>query len=217
MEKDTLIVIPTYNEIKSLKKILLKIFKKYNLLIIDDNSNDGTINFLKKKRINFIKNKKNNGYEKTVLKGLNYVCIKKFKYVITFDSDGEHDIKDLPRIIKKVKQDKYDLVISNRNRKNRIMEKFLSLITELRFNLSDPISGFKIYNVNKLKEINFKNEKKLYLTDLVFFFIKKRYKICNIDIVSKKRLGQSKVGTVFSTNIKIFYIAILFLFSLFKF
>ena len=53
MEKDTLIVIPTYNEIKSLKKILLKIFKKYNLLIIDDNSNDGTINFLKKKKDKF--------------------------------------------------------------------------------------------------------------------------------------------------------------------
>ena len=217
MEKDTLIVIPAYNEIKSLKKILLKIFRKYNLLIIDDNSNDGTINFLKKKKINFIKNKKNNGYEKTVLKGLKYACIKKFKFVITFDSDGEHGIKDLPRMIKKVKKEKYDLVISNRNRKNRMMEYFLSFITKLRFNLSDPISGFKIYNVNKLRKINFKKEKKLYLTDLVFFFIKKRYRICNIDVISKKRIGQSKVGAVFSTNTKIFYITILFLFSLFKF
>ena len=99
MEKNTLIVIPTYNEINSLKLILSKIHKKYNLLVIDDFSNDGTKTFLKK-NINFIRNKKNEGYEKTVLKGLKYAHRKKFKYVLTFDSDGEHDVDDVPRLIK---------------------------------------------------------------------------------------------------------------------
>ena len=48
MEKNNLILIPTYNEINSLKLILSKIHKKYNLLVIDDFSNDGTKTFLKK-------------------------------------------------------------------------------------------------------------------------------------------------------------------------
>ena len=46
----TLIVIPTLNESKNIKKLVYKILKnsKYKILVIDDNSNDGTINILKK-------------------------------------------------------------------------------------------------------------------------------------------------------------------------
>lgn len=220
MEKNTLIVIPTYNEINSLKLIISKIHKKYNLLVIDDFSNDGTKTFLKKKNVNFIRNKKNEGYEKTVLKGLKYAHNKKFKYVLTFDSDGEHNVDDIPRLIKRIKFKNCDLVIANRNRKNRATEILLSFISQLKYKVLDPVSGLKIYNVNKLNKLNkidYYTQKKLYLTNIVIYFINKEYQIDNINVVSKKRSDRSKVGGLFLTNIKIFYIALIFLFNSFNF
>lgn len=217
MEKNTLIVIPTYNEINSLKLILSKIHKKYNLLVIDDFSNDGTKTFLKKKNINFIRNKKNEGYEKTVLKGLKYAHRKKFKYVLTFDSDGEHNVDDVPRLIKRIKFKNCDLVIANRNRKNRVTEILLSFISQFKYKVSDPVSGLKIYNVNKLNNIDYYNQKKLYLTNIVISFINNGYQIDNINVVSKRRSDKSKVGSIFFTNIKIFYITLIFLFNFFNF
>ena len=71
------ILIPSYNELPNLKKILKK--NKKLFFIVDDNSNDGTKYFLKKNKIAFIKNKKNLGYEKSLLRGINYI-IKKFDF-----------------------------------------------------------------------------------------------------------------------------------------
>ena len=62
------IVIPSFNEKKNFNNILKKINKKYNLLIIDDCSSDGTSSYLKKNKIFFIRNNKNLGYEKSLIK-----------------------------------------------------------------------------------------------------------------------------------------------------
>ena len=67
---DLVILIPSYNEIENLAKILKY---KHNYLIVDDCSNDGTEKLLIKKKINYIKNSKNIGYEKSLIKGLNYL------------------------------------------------------------------------------------------------------------------------------------------------
>jgi len=72
---DLVILIPAYNEVKNLSKILKY---KYNYLIIDDGSNDGTANLIKKNKSNYIKNFTNIGYEKSLIKGLHYLKKKKF-------------------------------------------------------------------------------------------------------------------------------------------
>ena len=125
---------------------------------------------------------------------MKYAHNKKFKYVLTFDSDGEHNVNDVPRLIKKIKFKNCDLVIANRNRKNRVAEILLSFISQFKYQVSDPVSGLKIYNVNKLNKIDYYNEKKLYLTNIVISFINNGYQIDNINVVSKRRSGKSKVG-----------------------
>ena len=59
------VLIPVYNELNNLKKILNK--NKKLFFIVDDYSNDNTESFLKKNKINYIRNKKNLGYEKSLL------------------------------------------------------------------------------------------------------------------------------------------------------
>ena len=209
LEKNKIIIlIPSHNEIRTLKKICLEIKKlRLKLLVIDDASNDGTLLWLKKKKINYIKNKKNIGYESSIIAGINYI-IKNFdlKYLITFDADGEHQTKDLIRVIKSLKHKNVDMVIGNRNKFNRLSEHILSFLFSLKFGVKDPLSGFKAYSVHKLKKIKNKIDSKFYLVDIILLFKAKNFFIKNVSIRSRKRTDKSRVGNIFFTNIKMLFL-----------
>jgi glycosyltransferase involved in cell wall biosynthesis len=76
---DFSVIIPVFNGASFLSVLRKSIGSpKYHIVLVDDCSNDNTENFLKKNKISYIRNKKNLGYEKSLLKGINYI-IKKFK------------------------------------------------------------------------------------------------------------------------------------------
>ena len=70
----TVIVIPSYNELPTLKSLVKKL-NKNNILIIDDASTDGTSKFLKEKKIIHISNKENIGYEGSLIKAFKYLML----------------------------------------------------------------------------------------------------------------------------------------------
>ena len=197
---DLVILIPAYNEVKNLVKILKY---KYNYLIIDDNSNDETEKLLKRKKINYIKNSTQIGYEKSIIKGLNYLQKKNFKYVLTLDGDGEHPINKVKKIYYMAKNKKADLIICNRKYKNRFLEDLLSLFFQIRFGLKDPLSGMKIYYLPKIKNLVNKIDKNSFLVDAIIMLIKKKYKILNYEITTKKKFSESKIGYNFTVQLKI--------------
>ena len=120
--RNFVILIPSFNESKTLNNILKKI-RKYNVYVIDDCSTDSTKKLNKRySNVKFIFNKKNIGYELTLFKGLNILKNKKFDYVITMDADGEHSISNIKKIMYFCKKNSPDLVIGNRSRKNRLFE-----------------------------------------------------------------------------------------------
>ena len=159
---------------------------------------------LKKKILIILKNKKNIGYESSIITGINYI-IKNFdlKYLITFDADGEHQTKDLIRVIKCLKHKNVDMVIGNRNKFNRLSEHILSFLFFIKFGVKDPLSGFKAYSVQKLIKIKNKINAKFYLVDIITLFKTKNFSIKNIHIKAKRRTDKSRVGNILFTNIKI--------------
>jgi len=117
------VLIPVYNEEKTILKIIQKVKSFATPVIIDDGSNDDSQNIIKKNVNFYVLNKKNRGYEAALNLGYNYIRKKtSFKYLITFDADGQHKIKDLKRIIYYLKRD-YDVVCSKRIMMARISEK----------------------------------------------------------------------------------------------
>lgn len=113
-----LVLIPSFNEKSSLLKILKKI--KYNVLVMDDCSTDGTSKVIKKINKNDLKiisNKKNLGYEKNLLKGFQEIFKTDFEYIITFDADGEHDVRDIQRMEKYLVNNDVDMLIGLRKKK----------------------------------------------------------------------------------------------------
>jgi len=205
LEKNYIILIPSHNELESLKKIYSKIrIENLNCIIIDDNSSDMTHIWLKKNKAIFLKNNKKMGYEKSLIIGFNYI-IKKFdyKYIITFDADGEHKVKDLKKIINYHIKKKPDILICNRQKFNRWSEYILSFVFNILFKIKDPLSGLKIYNIAKLKRVIKRVKKNQYLVDIISIFKDKKYKIKNFKIDVKKRVGNSKIGKEFIVNLKI--------------
>jgi glycosyltransferase involved in cell wall biosynthesis len=198
-----IILIPSFNELNNLKKFIKNIHKRYKVLIIDDCSSDNTSTWLKKNKINFIKNKKNIGYEQSLIKGLKILSkVKKVEKIITMDADGQHKMKHIKKFINVSNNKNPDLIIGSRKKKNRFIESIISKIFQMKYSLEDPLSGFKLYKREKLKEIRFDNFKKFFLVDLVLEFIKKKHKVISINIETNKRFDNPKVGDLMNTNFK---------------
>ena len=160
-----IILIPSFNELNNLKKFIKEIHKRYKVLIIDDCSSDNTSTWLKKNKINFIKNKKNIGYEQSLIKGLKILSkVKKVEKIITMDADGQHKIKHIKKFINVSNNKNPDLIIGSRKKKNRFIESIISKIFQMKYSLEDPLSGFKLYKREKLKEMKFDNFKKFFFS-----------------------------------------------------
>ncbi len=191
---------------------LLNLWQKKTSLIADicvvnDNSKDGTQIILKKNNIQHINNFKRLGYEASIIRGIKYFFNKK-KYILTFDADFQFHLSDIKKAYKIISKKKVDIVIGSRDIKNRFTEIILNFLFNIRFNIKDPISGFKIYKTNSVKKIiNYANNN-LFLVDIITFAIKKNFRIKNFEIKTKKRADKPRVGNLIKSNFKIFKILI---------
>jgi|688.fasta_scaffold808123_2 glycosyltransferase involved in cell wall biosynthesis len=197
------VLIPAYNELNNLKKILKN--KRLFFFVVDDYSDDNTEIFLKKKKINYIRNKKKLGYEKSLLNGINYIIKnhKEKKVICTLDGDNEHPIDLVKKIYNLFLKKKYDILVCNRKIKNRFLETLLSKIFNLRYKVRDPMSGMKFYKIHTLKKIVHFTSNNFFLVDLLYLAIKNKLKIANYEIKTKINLENSKVGSGFKTQLKI--------------
>ena len=213
MEKNLLIIIPVYNEFDNIKKVYFNLKKKkYKVLFINDCSTDDTEKFLKENKILFLKNKKQLGYEKTLLKGFNYAINKNFKFILSMDSDGEHNVNDIKKFINHYKKKRSDIIIGSRDFKPRFMENIISSYFKFRYNINDPFSGFVLYKTEIFKNIKILNYNDSYLVDLLKILILKKKKYSEIFTKVKKRKDKPRVGNNFFVNMKMvrIFISILF-------
>ena len=206
------IIIPAKNESATIEKVVDSIKKYGDILVINDASSDNTEEILKKRKIKYLKNNRALGYEKTILKGINFLLKKNYTHIATFDADGEHD-SNFFRNIKKY--NKYDLIIGNRKSFNRVSEYIFSWITNFFFEIKDPFSGLKIYKVDFLKKIKIQNK------NLLNIFILFQFKFKGGNFFFKqlnvyKRKDNSRLGNTILVNFKIiYYLLKLFIFLFF--
>tara|TARA_Y100000591_G_C21802559_1_gene682938 strand:+ start:914 stop:1576 length:663 start_codon:yes stop_codon:yes gene_type:complete len=201
LKKDILIIIPAKDEYLNLK-VLFKHLKKFKIkiLIIDDNSKDKTNKIAKLfPKVKLIKNRISCGYDECIKKGLRFAK-SRYKYAITMDADFEHDPKYIPKFIKKLS--KYNLVIGNRDRKNRILEIIFGFFFEKKYKIKDLFCGYRGIN---LKLVDSKNlSRKIDMPQIIFNLNKKNITTTNINIKSTKRLDKSRFGNSIYGNYKIF-------------
>ena len=144
------IVIPIKNEEKTIRKLIQSVIKFGDVIVVNDCSDDNSLKILKKFKLKIINNKSTLGYEKTVLRGIQYCFKQKYKYIATIDGDGQHNPNFLKNIIK---IRKFELLIASRNEFNRFSEYIFSSLSKIIMKIEDPLSGMKVYTYNTLNKL----------------------------------------------------------------
>jgi dolichol-phosphate mannosyltransferase len=170
--KRILVIIPTYNEKKNIEKVLNTVFglkiENLDVLIIDDNSPDGTAEFIQQymksqNSLLLIQRPAKLGLGTAYITGFKYALERDYQYIFEMDADLSHDPKEIPNFLHAVKE--ADLVIGSRyltgiNVINwPLLRLFISVMASkyTRFITGLPIhdctSGFKCFNQRILEAI----------------------------------------------------------------
>ena len=200
---DLLVVIPALNEEKSIGRLLDKIIPKFNTLVVSDGSTDKTVEISESCGAKVLSFKNHKGYDKVINEGFSYAAANGYKKIITFDADGQHDVKDLSKIAEIMNEKNIDIVAPQRLNVTRISEKLFSWYTSKQLNVPDLLSGMKGYKINLFLEYGTFDTFSSIGTELSFFAIKKKFNYKLINIVTKKREDKPRFGGAFLSNLKI--------------
>lgn len=112
-----LIIIPAYNEAKSLPNLIERIentLPDFDYVIINDGSWDGTKKIANKEKWNVVHLPINSGIGVAVQTGYRYALENDYDIAIQIDGDGQHDIRYLPEIVRPIEEETADVVIGSR-------------------------------------------------------------------------------------------------------
>jgi len=219
----------TYNEAQNIEKLvnqILNLSTKIDILIIDDNSEDGTFDIIHKSynknpRVILIKREKKLGLDTAHKMAFKFAKKNNYKKLITMDADLSHDPNEIPKFIKYL--DKYDFVIGSRYAPNGICEmsflrKILSIIGNkiikfiLKTNLTEYTTSYRGFNLKNLKNFDLEFVQTAgysFFMDTINILNNLKISMYEFPIVFKNRiLGKSKIpkSEIFRTLIRLFII-----------
>ena len=167
-----IVIIPTYNEIHNIQKLLNDLLEMYNfidILVVDDNSPDGTAEYVesvgeKDHRVKIIKRAKKMGLGTAYVAGFKYALSNGYDVAIEMDADYSHDPKELECFLDNIKD--YDLVIGSRYIygvrvinwpiRRLLLSYFANLYTRIITGMpvKDGTGGFKCFRRKVLESID---------------------------------------------------------------
>lgn len=173
---DRLVIIPTYKEKENIEKIIRKVFTlepQFDVLIIDDNSPDGTADIVKSlqeefnSKLHLVEREGKLGLGTAYIRGFRWALERHYNYVFEMDADFSHNPDDLIRLYNACAEDGADMSIGSRYIKgvnvvnwpmSRVLmsyfaSKYVRIIT--RMNIKDATAGFKCYTRKVLEALNF--------------------------------------------------------------
>jgi len=228
---DVVIIVPTLNEKDNIEILFNKLNTTnivFDLLFIDDNSNDGTQEAIKglvkkKQNINYIFRPRKMGIGSAHKDGFVWSYKKKYKTIITMDADGTHDPKYISFMIEKLKN--FDIVTTSRFlEKNAlkgwpIFRVFLTTLRHVTISLLlsmpyDSSGAFRCINCKKVSLADIilaKNNSYSYLWESIFILHKKKYRIGEISVqLPFRKIGSSKMNMK-DIFFSIYYLLVIFI------
>jgi len=219
MSSETLVIIPTYNESLTIKRLidtLISLPERVDVLIIDDNSPDGTAELVQKlvdslpDRIHLIRRPGKQGLGTAYVQGFKYALENNYSYVCEMDADFSHDPQELTKLIRTVRQGEADIAIGSRycDGISIINWPLSRLILSYTANLyarfitglpvADTTAGFKCIRKEVLEDIaldRIKANGYAFQIELHFRAWKAGYRLKEVSIIFYEReQGQSKMS-----------------------
>ncbi|MDX9923895.1 MAG: polyprenol monophosphomannose synthase [Ignavibacteriaceae bacterium] len=211
-----IILIPTYNEIDNIQKLVPFLLSKYpevNILVIDDNSPDGTHKWVKEfsekdSRVNLIKRAGKMGLGTAYVEGYKYMLANRYDVAVQMDADYSHNPNDIQKFLSYIND--FDLVIGSRYIKGvnvvnwpisrLLLSYFANMYTRIITGLPimDGTGGFKCFRSEVLRSINLdkiKSNGYSFQIEMNYIAWKKGFKIFEFPIVFTDRFqGTSKMS-----------------------
>jgi len=222
------IVIPTYNEKENITKLIAAIFalklRNTDILVVDDNSPDGTSDAVKKitkpntsqNHIFILDRTKKEGLGKAYVAGFKWALANGYDKMVSMDADFSHDPKYLPKMLEK--SNEFDVVIGSRyTRGGKITgwqwHRYLNswgavFFTRLILGLKpkDVTAGYKCYSRKFLAKIDLNNivsSGYAFQVEMINLAQEGGFKIAEIPITfADRRVGQSKISGELRRSVK---------------
>jgi dolichol-phosphate mannosyltransferase len=211
-----LVIIPTYNELDNLPRLLPEVFSKnddIHILIVDDNSPDGTAGFVeeemqKNDSLHIIKRSSKQGLGTAYIAGFKYAIQNEYDFIFEMDADFSHDPNEIPKFLEEIKN--ADLILGSRYKngvnvinwpmRRLLLSWFANLYTRFITGMPvhDATGGFKCFKRKVLEAINLDQVKSngyAFQIEMNFKAWKKGFKIIEMPIIFVDRMkGQSKMS-----------------------
>ena len=216
---NSLVIIPTYNEIENIERLIRDVFslpKEFDILIVDDNSPDGTsatvqhlmdefpAKLFLEKRMNKL------GLGTAYIHGFKWALTKSYNYIFEMDADFSHNPTDLWRLYEACDRDGASLSIGSRYKTgvnvvnwpmSRVLlsycaSKYVRFITGIP--IHDTTAGFKCYKRSVLESIDFEKIRftgYAFQIEMKFRAWKKGFNLTEVPVIfTDRKLGQSKMS-----------------------
>lgn len=216
---DSLVIIPTYDEIENIEAIIdavLQLKKGFHVLVVDDNSPDGTAQKVREKMaqtpgVLFLEvRKEKSGLGTAYIHGFKWAIARKYDYIFEMDADFSHDPTDLSRLYRACVNGA-DVAVGSRYKKGvnvvdwplyRVLlsygaSLYVKIITGMR--VHDPTAGFVCYKRYVLENIDLDSIRFIgyaFQIEMKFRAYLKNYHIEEVSIIFRDRVkGKSKMSS----------------------
>ena len=216
---DAIVIIPTFNEAENIEAIIKAVFslsESFHMLIVDDNSPDGTAQIVEslqdsfKNELHLMIRTTKSGLGTAYIEGFMWCLSHGYEYIFEMDADFSHNPEDLVRLYNTCKHNGADVAIGSRYIKGvnvvnwplaRILlsygaSLYVKLITGMR--IHDPTAGFVCYKRKVLESIELDKIRFIgyaFQIEMKFKSYKKGFKIVEIPIIFTDRIrGKSKMS-----------------------
>jgi len=222
---DSIVIIPTYNEIENIESIIRKVFslsKPFHILVVDDNSPDKTAETVDKLQHEFQdslfleKRDKKSGLGTAYVHGFRWALDRDYKYIFEMDADFSHNPDDLEKLYDSCHFGRGDVAIGSRyitgvNVVNWplsrvLMSYFASVYVQIitGMKIHDATAGFICYKREVLLAINIDRVKFIgyaFQIEMKYRAFAKKFRIIEVPIIFTDRtMGQSKMSNAIITE-----------------
>ena len=192
--KDVFVVIAAYNEEKKISGVIkgLKSNGYKSIVIVDDGSKDKTFKIISKQNIYALKHFINRGQGASLKTGIDFAIKKGAKYIVTFDADGQHNPKEIERLLKPVASDRFDVALGSRFLRKesntpwirRVVLKMGAFFIWVMYGikLTDSHNGFRVFSRNAAMKIQITSDRMEHASQIVEEIHKKKLKYKEVPV-----------------------------------
>ena len=214
------VVIPTYNEVENIERLLRTVFslqREFHILVVDDNSPDGTAMVVEEnfsiypERLFLLKRAKKNGLGTAYIAGFKWALENGYDYIFEMDADFSHNPNDLIRLFNACHKGGNDVAIGSRYVKgvnvvnwpmSRVLMSWLAskyVQFVMGVDIYDTTAGFICYRRSVLEKINLDNIRFVgyaFQIEMKFKAYLSKFKIKEVPVIFTDRTkGESKMSS----------------------